>query len=257
MAVRPILNLRQRPSPRREPGVFNTVLTPSAHASPILFDFNALSSGINSASPNGANPTGTDPIEAYLENLYGSHITVNLGAQTRNGRVEGRPSGLYLGNSDYAVDRGAFATPPGHPNPKDTFLINRWNATSLASTKRDRIVITFEEVPIIALAVDWEIFPVTQNGQNADITIKADGSTIFYQALFGADKELGDLGRFVSVSFATPVRTLEFIDWSDAPIGIDNLRVTPVPEPASLLLLGSGLAGLGLWRRSRRGGAQA
>jgi hypothetical protein len=214
---------------------------------PVLFDFNALAANVNSA-------TGEDAIEDYMEALWGSDITVALGARTRKSRVESRPSGAYLGNSDGALNRGSCGDEVTcHPDPKDTFLINRWNAGSLDANLRDRIIITFEEEPIMGFEVDWEIFPVTQNGQNADITIKADGVTLFFRELLGADKELGDLGHF-SFSFLAPVQTLEFIDWNDAPIGIDNLRVTRrrVPVPATTPLLAAGLLALGIIRRRRR-----
>jgi hypothetical protein len=224
----------------------------TAAANVILFDFNSLGAGLNSSD------NGTDPIETYMEGIYGSDITVRNGAQTRKDRVEGRPNGnidMFLGNSDGATARGDCSSPGAnaacHPNPKDTFLINRWDASTsqVPANLADRIIITFVTAPIVGLEVDWEIFPVTQDGANADITIKADGVQIFFSQLTGSDKELGDLGHF-SYTFTSPVNTLEFIDWRDAPIGIDNLRVTRrrVPLPGTLALLGAGFLALGFGR---------
>jgi len=214
-------------------------------ADTILFDFNSLAANKNSKD------NGNDPIEEYMELVYGSAITVVEGARTRKERVEDRPNGAYLGNSDGALDQGLCA-PNGliacHGAPMDTFLINRWN------NGFDRIVITFEDEPISSVEFDWEIFPVTQAGQRAHLQVIADESHIFFLELFGANKELGDLGHFNTLVFDSPVHTLQFIDWNDAPIGIDNLRVRrqETPWPSSLLLLGAGLAGPAVWKLSRR-----
>ena len=64
--------------------------------------------------------------------------------------------------------------------------------------------------------------------------------------------------------FDTPVKKLEFIDWTTAPIGIDNIEVNippvrplqvNVPEPSSFALLAPWLlavAGAAFLRRRRR-----
>jgi len=214
-----------------------------ASATEVLFDFNSLSAGVES---NG----GSDAIEQYMESLYLSDITVSAGAETRKNRVENRPFGMFLGNSDGATDRGncpgGLNDAPCHNGPYDTFLINDWNEGY------DAFSITFENVPITGFDVDWEIFPVTRNGAAADITILADEEEIFFSELVGADKELGDLGHF-SYSFNSPVHTLEFVDWRDTPIGIDNLRVRrDIPVPGTGLLFITGLVALGLGRGSKR-----
>jgi hypothetical protein len=206
-----------------------------AAAAPILFDFNSISDNTNSSS-------GEDAIENYMEGIYGSEITLALGARAENDKIEGRPTGAYLG--------------------PDIFLINRWNTTSISSTLRDRISITFEDVPITGLEFDWEIFPVTESGQNADLTVKVwteqqlvleqPGTTIFFSQLLGPAKEAGALGH-ESFAFSAPVTMVQFIDWNDAPIGIDNLSLpTQVPLPGTLALLGAGLVGFGINRARRR-----
>jgi hypothetical protein len=69
--------------------------------------------------------------------------------------------------------------------------------------------------------------------------------------------EIGDPLYFFGRPTASNRKGFEYIDGG----GLDGLRmfvntdpVSPVPEPATLLLLGSGLIGLGgvAWRRNRQ-----
>jgi hypothetical protein len=224
-------------------------LTGLAGANTVLFDFNSLAENINSTNSE-------DAIEDYMEALWGSEITVKRGAKTFKSRIEGRPANpfdAYLGNTDGAVGRTDCPSDPAcHGQAPDTFLINRWNANGLAANERDRIAITFEEEPIFSVEFDWAIYPVTEGGQNADLTVWADETQIFFTQLLGEEKEKGDLGHFF-LNFNGPVRTLQFVDWNDAPIGIDNLRVgRQVPWPDPLLLLAAGLAGPAWWTARKR-----
>ncbi len=61
--------------------------------------------------------------------------------------------------------------------------------------------------------------------------------------------------KSISFMLINPSSTLRFRDANLKPIQIDNVTVNtvnPVPEPSTMLLLGSGLAGLGWYRRRRK-----
>ncbi|MFO1092667.1 MAG: PEP-CTERM sorting domain-containing protein [Planctomycetaceae bacterium] len=194
-----------------------------------ILNFNSLAAGVNSA-------TGTDGIETYIESVIGSNVTVYDGTTTLKEKPENVGPTNYLGNTD----NGVF-----HANPKDTYLINRWNA-GLPAGVGDRIKITFD-IGVTAIDFDWQIFPVTTG--KADFTLKADGVQYLYYDN-SANKTNGYLSHS-TIAFGKTVYTLEFIDWTTAPVGIDNLKVTMAPEPSTGMLAVLGMAGMGLVRRKR------
>jgi hypothetical protein len=250
-------------------------LESQAETLPFKWDFNPLAAGVNSAN-------GPDSIETYMEGVFGSDITVKLGAQTRKTRMDGLTSlSFFLGNTDGATDRGFYPAKAKQP-PLDTFLINRWNDAKNVPNlhERDRITITFEEQGLDWIAFDWEIFPVVKgSNEPADITFRAckkseriadtkgvllcpaDPAHTFMFFDLGPkgspEKELGDLGHFPQniekFFFASAMEQFEWIDWNTAPVGLDNLEGgVLVPQPGSLLLIGSALLALGSLRKARR-----
>jgi hypothetical protein len=101
------------------------------------------------------------------------------------------------------------------------------------------IDISFNVVPITSVSFDW--------GVEVDaFHAYADGVEFFTEGW-----SLWASGHSAPIIFASPVTTLRFTNSNLGEIEVDNLHVTPVPEPSTLLLLGIGLAGLASYGKLR------
>ena len=147
-------------------------------------------------------------IEVYMEGVYGSDITV-VGGAVRDALWPGFISGP-LGGDNY-VHSWEWCGPSGFS-------------------------ISFEEAPITSVSFDFGVV-------FSSFYVYGDGEEIFREGwrCWGSDNS-------GTIYFDSPVTTLRFSNTWFGAIEMDNLTVTVVPEPATVLLLGLG----GLVLRKRR-----
>ena len=232
----------------------------SAYADTVTFSFNSLAQGAN----NGA-------VQTYMNSVLsatlgaGKTVVVAGAVAEKNYTGDNHVVGPNGGSKSLTLATSDGATVGGSPflvnATKDTFLRN----VGGTSPPNDRITMQFFGFEIVAISFDYEIFPNgscpslancgTNQSNLPDFTFLADGVQIFHYfgvapgtngtydesplTAFNSNKELAPqlLGKGTWV-FSTPVKSLAFIDWP-ATIGIDNLSITVVPEPGSILLLGT------------------
>jgi hypothetical protein len=234
----------------------------------VVFDFNTLNHNANN-----------NAVETYMNGVLSTtlgagktaDVTWAKASKTYNGdghvvgpTVNGKRKSLTLGTSD---DAGPYNS------TTDTFIHN--------VSGEDRFVMQFAGFRIYSVSFDYEIFP---DGSCPDYTklkcdspsdlnwpdfkFEADDVLIFEQdgvtpgtspgapytqspssVNERAPQFLGQSGMYY---FPDGVTKLEFIDWPST-VGIDNLVITTtIPEPGSIVLLGTILLGAAGFMRRRR-----
>ena len=238
-------------------------VTRAASAATIAFDFNSLST-------SAPLTTGGSSVQAYMNAILaangGGSVALSGGGLSAGSTIVTNSydgEGHVYGPGGVAVTLGTTDHGVGHGGANDNFLYT-FTGTS--------IIMQFSGlVPILGVNFDFEIFPnnecanVNTCGGAAvpDFTFKVNGVTVPGGHVLASNPAAGSRSplsnpetnpqlppTFFSYAFGAPMTsfTLEFDDWP-ATIGVDNVTLVHSPEPGSMILLGTGLAGVLARRR--------
>lgn len=210
----------------------------------------------------GTTPPTTGPLGAPTD------INSNLGLTVANGGSPSLGTGNYLRLTESAGEAPDFRYDIGTNRTSGVLRVSM----DLLFENLENYHVYFRETSTSATSVANIGFDSSGNitiqstGGSVSGGTYAAGTAYLLEAILDLDADLMDVylggnliagARAIDDVFGSAIIGFEFTGFNPAPTGfdgamqVDNFRVSDVPEPATLALLGLGLAGVGFGRRRR------